>query len=92
MNNRGTLSIDLKGGEDQILVEFEDTGGGIEADNEEDIFEPFFTTRQEGEGSGLGLDISRQIVIKHNGEIHWKNTEHGAKFSILLPKNLPNHD
>ncbi len=92
MNDNGVLTIRINGTKDRVNLEFEDTGGGIHLKNGEDIFEPFFTTKMEGEGSGLGLDISRQIIVKHNGTIHWKNTSNGALFEISLPKNISDNN
>lgn len=86
MEYKGELIIEVSGNIENIKLTVEDSGGGIKADHEE-IFEPFYTTKPEGEGSGLGLDISRQIIQKHNGTINWENTTKGAKFTIVLPKN-----
>ena len=86
MDYKGRLWVNIKGENDKITLTVEDTGGGIKADKA-DIFEPFYTTKPEGEGSGLGLDISRQIIQKHNGTISWENTAQGAKFTIVLPKD-----
>ena len=50
------------------------------------IFEPFFTTKPLGAGTGLGLDIVRQIVDKHNGSIHVDSQPGvGSKFCVKLP-------
>ena len=89
MSDGGTLSIHLEGDDERVKVLFEDTGGGIELENRDQIFEPFFTTKPEGEGNGLGLNISRQIVLKHNGTINWSNTKRGARFEVVLPKRMP---
>jgi signal transduction histidine kinase len=51
------------------------------------IFQPFFTTKPSGQGTGLGLSMSYEIVTKaHNGELKVENTEgEGATFKIILP-------
>ncbi|MCB0166812.1 MAG: GHKL domain-containing protein, partial [Anaerolineae bacterium] len=48
-------------------------------------FEPFFTTKPAGEGSGLGLDIVRKIVEKHEGQIKVDSRPGRTTFSVLLP-------
>ena len=86
MNYNGELSIVVrKKGTDKIEVSISDTGGGIKTVAGADIFEPFFTTKPEGEGSGLGLDISKKIIEKHGGTIQCKNNDRGAVFIVLLP-------
>ncbi|MBN1951284.1 MAG: PAS domain S-box protein [Bacteroidales bacterium] len=69
-----------------VFVSFEDNGPGIEPDIKDKIFEPFFTTKKQGEGSGLGLDIVKKIIEKHNGTISVESQlGEGAKFIIKLP-------
>lgn len=94
MDNPGDSFIILRGGldEDGTLVRFEveDNGPGIPAAILENIFDPFFTTKDVGEGSGLGLAVTREIVEKHGGAITVDTVEgHGAKFIITLPAELP---
>jgi signal transduction histidine kinase len=52
------------------------------------IFEPFFTTKPQGEGSGLGLSISRTIVEKHRGQIDVASQPGHTVFTVSLPLNL----
>jgi signal transduction histidine kinase len=52
-----------------IVVRVVDGGGGIPAEIQDKIFEPFFTTKPVGQGSGLGLDITRRLVLHNDGEI-----------------------
>lgn len=95
----GTLTVRLRtipGGEGEILthgkgaewarVEIEDEGPGIPPQIFDRIFDPFFTTKPAGEGSGLGLSISREIVAEHGGRIWAENRpEGGARLSVELP-------
>jgi two-component system NtrC family sensor kinase len=70
----------------QVVFLCKDTGPGIPKDVQEDIFKPFFTTKEVGKGTGLGLYICHEIVIKHCGTIeHQKSNEAGAVFEVRLP-------
>ncbi|PYP88433.1 MAG: hypothetical protein DMF61_07525 [Blastocatellia bacterium AA13] len=64
-----------------------DTGPGIEPEHLEHIFDPFFTTKDVGQGTGLGLAVSRRIVEDHRGWIEAANNESepGAIFTVFLP-------
>ncbi|MDY7014291.1 MAG: PAS domain S-box protein, partial [Cyanobacteriota bacterium] len=85
MNARGRLEIQVFPQDDGLLVEFTDSGPGIPPEIQDKIFEPFFTTKPAGEGSGLGLDIVRKIVDKHQGKIHLKSEPGRTAFGIWLP-------
>ncbi len=75
-----TTAID----ESNVLVEVQDSGTGIAADNLRSIFEPFVTSKPEG--LGLGLSICRSIIERHDGKISAANNpDRGATFSITLP-------
>jgi len=80
----GTLWIRTRALPDEkILIEVEDTGGGVR--NPERVFEPFYTTKGVGEGTGLGLSATYGIVVDHGGRIQVCNTGQGACFTIVLP-------
>jgi len=87
MPKGGTLTIEtqlINGGEVEALVA--DTGCGIPPEIREQIFEPFFSTKKEGEGTGLGLYISRNIINEHEGRITVESEEgKGTQFRIVLP-------
>ena len=86
MHSEGILIITTKDEGSHISVSFKDNGPGVEPDIRDKIFEPFFTTKKQGEGSGLGLDIVKKIIEKHNGTIELESTlEEGANFIIKLP-------
>ena len=70
MDNNGNLNISVHADGDTVVVEMTDSGKGMSAEAQARAFEPFFTTKDVGKGTGLGLDISRQIVVdRHHGQI-----------------------
>lgn len=73
-------------GEEMILVDIEDNGPGLDAEQREKIFYPFFTTKARG--TGLGMSIVQRIVEAHQGNIEVVDAENGgAKFHIRLGKH-----
>lgn len=82
----GTLTVQTRGDGDSIRVSFRDSGPGMSAETRSRIFDPFFTTKDAGEGTGLGLTISYNIIEDHGGRI-WTESEpgRGATFTIELP-------
>jgi two-component system NtrC family sensor kinase len=89
MGDQGTLTIDVCQDRDRIQANFTDTGQGISPEIMPKIFEPFFTTKPPGEGSGLGLDIVRKIIRKHQGTIEVASVPGKTTFSILIPIQIP---
>ncbi|MBM9592855.1 two-component sensor histidine kinase [Leptospira sp. 201903075] len=71
--------------EEEIQVSVTDNGKGIPDDQKESIFMPFFTTRDKGEGSGLGLPISKDIVEKQKGRLEFQSVPGNTVFSVYLP-------
>lgn len=85
MNNRGILEIELTKEGNNAVVRITDSGTGIPEEIKEKIFDPFFTTKPAGEGSGLGLDIVKNIIEKHHGEILVESQPGKTVFTIKLP-------
>jgi signal transduction histidine kinase len=91
MDGHGTLTLrTMRENEEMIRVEICDDGPGIPADIIGNIFNPFFTTKPFGEGTGLGLDLARRIVVeKHHGDLRVKSEPGHTKFIVLLPLVAP---
>ncbi|HEX8634248.1 MAG TPA: ATP-binding protein [Pyrinomonadaceae bacterium] len=85
MPEGGTLKVRTKREPADVMVEIRDNGGGIPAEIQSHIFEPFFTTKAVGEGTGLGLDTSRRIVLKHRGDIRFETRPGDTCFQVRLP-------
>jgi signal transduction histidine kinase len=87
----GTLTIRTgMEGENMARVEICDTGPGIPDDVRGRIFEPFFTTKPFGEGTGLGLDLAFNIVVKkHRGDLRVESVPGDTRFIVLLPLEIP---
>lgn len=83
-----TVSVETRQLNDSILVSIKDNGNGVPDSLKDKIFQPFFTTKATGQGTGLGLSMSYDIVTKgHGGQLTVKSEEgEGAEFIIKLPK------
>jgi len=73
----------------RAVLEVSDTGPGIPPEVAQRIFEPFFTTKPAGEGTGLGLAVTRQLVERHGGRISLLPSDRGARFQVELPLANP---
>jgi len=89
MNNKGILTITVQLQKKHICVEITDSGAGIPPEVLPKIFDPFYTTKPIGEGSGLGLNIVKKIIDKHDGTISVRSVPRVTTFSIYLPLVLP---
>ena len=87
MPDGGTLTIRSRTKNNSIVIDFEDTGVGIDSDNLSRVFDPLFTTKEKG--TGLGLAVSYRIIKKLNGSITVESEpDKGSKFVITLPVYL----
>ena len=85
MESAGTLKIATGREGDRIMVSITDSGSGITPEVQEKMFQAFYTTKPPGEGSGLGLHITRQIIIKHQGTIEVTSQPGNTVFKVWLP-------
>jgi signal transduction histidine kinase len=85
LNGKGTIAIETTAVGGTAVVRVIDDGPGIAPELLPRIFEPFFTTKVKGEGTGLGLGISRRIVEKHGGEVRCESRPGRTVFEVRLP-------
>jgi signal transduction histidine kinase len=86
MEGEGTLIVRTRREDPWVIVEIEDDGPGIPEENRSKLFDPFFTTQGPGDGTGLGLNISRNLVVqKHRGEISVESKPGRTCFTVRLP-------
>jgi signal transduction histidine kinase len=80
---RITLRTSRQGG--RVCVEIGDDGPGIPEELQARVFEPFFTTKPVGQGTGLGLDIARRLVVRHHGELRLRSRPGDTRVQVLIP-------
>jgi signal transduction histidine kinase len=81
------IEINTKSVEDNIEIRLKDNGTGIPKDKLDKIFNPFFTTKPTGEGTGLGLSLSFDVIQAHGGTIEVDSVvDDYTEFIIKLPK------
>ena len=88
MNGQGTIHIKTFREDTWVVVQIKDNGPGIAKNIQSKIFDPFFTTKAPGEGTGLGLNISHNIIVeKHYGKMNLYSQPGETCFEIKLPIN-----
>ncbi len=86
LSGKGNIVIRTRVKDEWIVVEIEDNGPGIPVEIQSQIFDPFFTTKPPGDGTGLGLNISYNIVVqKHRGDIKVTSQPSNTCFQVWLP-------
>ncbi len=88
MDYKGRLEVTITSEDHWARVDVMDSGPGISPDVQEKVFEPFFTTKRPGEGTGLGLDISRKIVEEHQGKLSFVSEPGRTVFTVRLPLSM----
>ena len=88
MNGQGEINIRTYLEDQWVVVEIVDNGSGIPAEIQPNLFDPFFTTKAPGKGTGLGLNISHNIIVqKHHGRIDIYSKPGETCFAVRLPIN-----
>jgi len=86
VGGHGKIGVRARQENGRVLVEISDDGPGIPEAVRERMFEPFFTTKDAGKGTGLGLDISRRVVVDdHGGDIRVESRPGETRFQVRLP-------
>jgi signal transduction histidine kinase len=89
LDGEGVITIRTRQEDQGVFIEIEDNGPGIPPEIQSRIFDPFFTTKPVGKGTGLGLDISYNIIVqKHRGKISVTSQPGRTCFQIWLPLNF----
>ncbi len=90
MDGHGQILIRTRQAAGYVVVEVEDRGPGIPADQVSHIFDPFYTTKEPGKGTGMGLDIVRRVVVDgHRGEVSVASEPGNTRFVVRLPISPP---
>lgn len=85
MDLKGKLDVKVYVENDFVVVSITDSGKGIPPELIKEIFNPFFSTKPIGEGTGIGLDIVKRIVEKHDGKIEVESIPGRTTFRVFLP-------
>ena len=91
IKERGDIWIRINEDESKnnLIIEIEDNGIGMDEETSRKVFNPFFTTKPVGQGTGLGLSITYKIIKNHEGDIKVESQPNlGTKFIITLPINI----
>ncbi len=85
----GYIKIETYLEDQQYHIKITDNGGGIPSNIIDNIFDPYFSTKDEKNGTGLGLYMSKMMIEDHmNGALDAYNTDNGVCFDILLKKTF----
>lgn len=85
LSAKGELIIETSCDSKNITVKIIDNGSGIPPEVISRIFDPFFTTKKVGEGTGIGLDLVKRVIKRHNGDVKVNSKPGRTEFIICLP-------
>ena len=84
--SNGVLKIKTIKQDNNVRIEFQDDGTGMNEETQKKIFDPFYTTKEVGSGTGLGMSVSFKIIKEHKGIIEVKSEENnGSTVTVVLP-------
>ncbi|MFT5377686.1 MAG: two-component system NtrC family sensor kinase [Candidatus Latescibacterota bacterium] len=88
IEDSGEIKVRTYEEEEYVCVDLADTGKGMSPEMQSRVFEPFFTTKDIGEGTGLGLSVSYQIIVEKHGGLLLVDSKEGSgtTFTVKLPK------
>jgi signal transduction histidine kinase len=81
----GRITLRTRRRGERVCVEVGDDGPGIPEEQQARVFDAFFTTKPVGQGTGLGLDIARRIVVRHHGELRLRSRPGDTRLQVVLP-------
>jgi signal transduction histidine kinase len=87
MGARGQITVEAEDLVGRVEIRVRDQGPGVPREDRLRIFDPFFTTKDPGQGTGLGLAVSRSIAQAWGGDLRLAESEAGALFVISLPSS-----
>jgi signal transduction histidine kinase len=85
MEKNGALTIETSFKGNSVTVRITDTGSGIPKEIQSRVFDPFFTTKKVGQGTGIGLDLVKNIIDRHHGNIKLESAPGRTSFDICIP-------
>ena len=93
LGETGEITITTRADGDCAEVDITDDGPGIPAAIRNRVFDPFFTTKDVGQGTGLGLDTARQIIVnRHHGSLTLESEPGRTVFRVRMPINAAGHE
>jgi signal transduction histidine kinase len=88
LDQAGSVTISAEVKDSRLVIDVSDNGPGVPLEDVDRLFSPFYTTKPNG--TGLGLPVAQQIVLRHGGVIMvGPNSPRGAVFSVMLPLERP---
>jgi two-component system phosphate regulon sensor histidine kinase PhoR len=85
-NENPWIKVEIQEEDQNVLINVIDSGTGLSSEVVNKIFDPFFTTKAPGSGTGLGLGISKEIIIQHQGELYLNESHSNTMFTIQLKR------
>jgi signal transduction histidine kinase len=93
LDKEGEICVATSTDKKNVTVRISDNGAGIPQEIQSRVFDPFFTTKKVGQGTGIGLDLVKRVIKRHNGEIKLRSVPGKTEFTICIPvsQKLPSN-